>query len=139
MLYIKGLKILCGKRISMLTGLKVLSLACKCAFYRPQYNAKGRGEDLMELNFEGFEMQKMKYNSGKSLKSRWKNGLFSQLSCLLSELWLFKFSKWLIFCVFGWRQQKISYSLDKNCKCIGKIFWVLSENGIVNRFWSSCL
>ena len=25
----------------MLKGLKVLSLACKCVFYGPEYNAKG--------------------------------------------------------------------------------------------------
>ena len=28
------------KRISMLTGLKVSSSACKCVFYRPKHNAK---------------------------------------------------------------------------------------------------
>ena len=40
----------------MLTDLKVSSLACKCAFYRPEHNAK-RG-DPMKLNFECLEMQK---------------------------------------------------------------------------------
>ena len=25
----------------MLTGMKVSSLACKCVFYRPEYNTKG--------------------------------------------------------------------------------------------------
>ena len=41
----------------MLKGLKVTSLACKCAFYRP----KQRELNFMELNFEdllNFEMQK---------------------------------------------------------------------------------
>ena len=33
---------LCRKRISMLTGLKVLPLAFRCLFYRPEHNAKGR-------------------------------------------------------------------------------------------------
>ena len=37
----------------MLTGLKVLFLACICVFYRSKHNAKG---DPMELNFEGLEM-----------------------------------------------------------------------------------
>ena len=32
---------LCRKWISMLTGLKVSSLACKCVFYRPKHIAKG--------------------------------------------------------------------------------------------------
>ena len=35
------------KRISMLTGLKVASMPCKCVFYRANQNAKGG------LNFEG--------------------------------------------------------------------------------------
>ena len=39
----------------MPAGLKVLSLLCKCVFYRPSHNANG---DLMKLNFEGFEMKK---------------------------------------------------------------------------------
>ena len=32
---------LCGKRISMFTVLKLSSLACKCVFYGPEHNAKG--------------------------------------------------------------------------------------------------
>ena len=43
--------------MSMLSNLKVSSSPCKCVFYTPEYNAKG-GRDLMELNFEGLEMQK---------------------------------------------------------------------------------
>ena len=54
MLYIKSWQILCRKMISMLTGLKVSSLACKSVLYRPEH-AKG---DPMKLNFKGLEMQK---------------------------------------------------------------------------------
>ena len=39
--YIPNVTNLCRKRISMLTRLKVLFLACKCLFYRPEHNAKG--------------------------------------------------------------------------------------------------
>ena len=42
------------KRIYMLTGLKVPSLACKRVLYIPQYNAKW---GILEFNFEGLEMQ----------------------------------------------------------------------------------
>ena len=55
------LAILGRKRISMLTGLKVSSLACKCVFYSPEHNGRpyrGHKEDPMELNFDGLEMQK---------------------------------------------------------------------------------
>ena len=41
MLYTKCQQILCRKRISMLTGVKVLSLVCKCVFYKPKHNGKG--------------------------------------------------------------------------------------------------
>ena len=58
LLYIKSQQILSRKRMSMLTGLKVSSLACKCVLYRPERNAK---ENLMELDFEGLEMQNKIY------------------------------------------------------------------------------
>ena len=54
--------------IPMLTGLKVLSLECKCAFWRPEHNTKG---DPMELNLEGLEMQKWNIN-GYGSKVRWE-------------------------------------------------------------------
>ena len=44
--------------MSMLTGLKVSSLACEFVLYRPERNAK---ENLMELDFEGLEMQNKIY------------------------------------------------------------------------------
>ena len=34
------------KKISMLTGLKVSSLAFKCVFYGPEYNAKGKSHRI---------------------------------------------------------------------------------------------
>ena len=40
-LYTKSYQILCRERISMLTGLKVSSVACKCIFYRQEHNGKG--------------------------------------------------------------------------------------------------
>ena len=38
--------------MSILTGPKVSSLACKFVFYRPEHNAK---VDLMEFNCDGLE------------------------------------------------------------------------------------
>ena len=40
MLYTKSLQILHRKGIPIITGLKVSSVTCKCAFYRPELNAK---------------------------------------------------------------------------------------------------
>ena len=39
--YTKSYQVLHRKRISMLTGLKVSSLACKFVFYRSKHNSKG--------------------------------------------------------------------------------------------------
>ena len=40
MLYTKSEQMFFRKKISMLTDLKVSSLACKCVFHRPEHNAK---------------------------------------------------------------------------------------------------
>ena len=55
MLYTKSLQVLHRKGISMLTGLKVSSLTCKCVFYRPELNAKA-GPHVIEF-FSGLEMK----------------------------------------------------------------------------------
>ena len=51
--------------ISLLTGLKVSSLACKYRLYKPEHNAKG---DPMEINFEGLKMQKGNLPTDRELK-----------------------------------------------------------------------
>ena len=56
----KSGQILCIKRISMLTSVKKLSLACKCVFCTTKRNAKGG------LNFEGLEMQKQNISTDRA-------------------------------------------------------------------------
>ena len=51
-------KVLCTKNIPMLTGLRVLCLACKRVFYRPEHNVKGRPQGRSPLKVE------MKYTNG---------------------------------------------------------------------------
>ena len=57
------------KRITMLTGLKVSSLACKCVFYRRQHNTKGGPHGT---EFWRSWNEEMKYTNEQSSKSRWK-------------------------------------------------------------------
>ena len=47
----------------MLTGLKMLSLTCKCVFYRPEHNAKGRAGGI-EFTRSSNAKKKMKYING---------------------------------------------------------------------------
>ena len=44
MLYNESLKFICRTKMSMLPGLEVSYLACKCVFYRPQHNANRGGD-----------------------------------------------------------------------------------------------
>ena len=49
LLYTKSKQILFRKRITMLTKLKVSSLACKRVFYRPEHNAKGGSRIILQV------------------------------------------------------------------------------------------
>ena len=53
----------------MLKGLKVSSFACKCVFYRPEHDAKGRPHGTETCN-----NAITKYTIGESSKSRQKMG-----------------------------------------------------------------
>ena len=77
------------KNIYMPAGFKVSSLACESVFCRPEDNAKG---DLMELNFQGPEMQKWNVQTDRDERVDEKMGSFVKLSCFLSEL-VIKMSK----------------------------------------------
>ena len=61
-LYTKGLQVLHRKWISVLTGLKVSPLTCKCVFYGPELMQR---RNPMELNFASLEI---KHTNGQSLK-----------------------------------------------------------------------
>ena len=61
MLYAKSFKVLRRKGISMLTGLKVSSLTCRCVFYRPELNAKAGAHAI--------EFCKPLNTNGQSLRS----------------------------------------------------------------------
>ena len=57
----------------MLTNLKMLSLACKCVFYKPEPNAKGGSH---ELNFDGLIMQKLNIPMDRAQRVHEKNVSF---------------------------------------------------------------
>ena len=65
MLYTKIQRIFCKKRISVLAGLKVSSLACKCVFCRPEHNAEGasHGTEFCKLRIMVIKMSKMAHFS----------------------------------------------------------------------------
>ena len=100
MLYNKSQQIFCRRKMSMLTGMELLSLACKCVFYRPEHNEKEKGTPwslilkLLKWRNEIYQQIELK----EQMKKKW--GAFVYLSCLLPKLLILKYQKWLIFCIF---------------------------------------
>ena len=76
-LYTRRWQVLHRKSISLLTSLKVSSLAFKCVFYRPENNAK---QKPMELNFKSQEMQKWSIPTNVSQRGDWNMGIWGYLS-----------------------------------------------------------
>ena len=66
MLYTKRLQLLHRKGISMLTGLKVSSLTCKCVFYRPELNVKTEphGTEFCKPWKKIYKWIELKYTNG---------------------------------------------------------------------------
>ena len=97
MSYTKASKIYVQKRISILAGLTLSSLACKCVFYRPKHNAR---EDSMQLNFEGLQMQKWNIPTDRAQRAYEKNGIICLVMVFTSRLMVIKMIKNSSFSLF---------------------------------------
>ena len=104
--YIPKVSVLRRKRISMLTGLKV----------------------------EGLQMEKWNIKV-QSSKNKWKNGVICRVIMFNPIAVVIKMSKMGHFLYFLLMTAKKVIAL---AKYLGrpKRFWVISENGMVNRLWS---
>ena len=60
----------------------------------------------MELNFEGFEMQKWNISTDRAQRVDGKNKVICLVVVFTPQV-IVKCQKWLIFCIFCWCQQKI--------------------------------
>ena len=110
--------------ISMLIGLEVSSLACKCVYFTDQ-NIMQEGEP-MKLNFEGLKLQKWNIPTDEKVpidrKVDEKNGVICLVTMFPPGVMVIKMSKMAHFLYFCWQQQKFSHSLGKTFKCTWKIF-----------------
>ena len=113
---------LCRKRISMLIGFKVSSLANKYVFYRPEHMVNG---PPLKWNFKVLGMQRWHKPTERVQRVGEKNGLnylkndknqvyFQSYGYTKCKTWLFFF--------FLLTTAKISHSLGKKFKCQWKIF-----------------
>ena len=120
MWYTKNYQILCRKSISMLTGLKVSSLAFKSVFYRPEHNLK--------IGTHGIEFSKpwnaeMKHTNQKSQRLDEKNGVICLVIKFTARFLVIKMSKKNHFFIICWLQQTIHHSFGKNIKFIWNILF----------------
>ena len=95
--YTKSLQVSHRKGISMLTGLEVSSLTCKCVFYGPELNAKARPH--------GIEFSKPwnETTDGSSLRNiQKKNGVICLVIMFTSIVLVFKMSEIAIFFNLCW-------------------------------------
>ena len=76
--------------LSMFTGFKVSTVACKCVFYRPEHNAKGY---LMGLNFEVLQIQKWNIPTDRAEIVDEKNGVIYLFIMLSHKFMVIKISK----------------------------------------------
>ena len=79
-----------GKRASMLTDLKVWSLAFEFVFYRPKHTAK---RDPEEWNREGLEMQQLNIPTEKAERVDKKNGVICLFIMFTSTVMVIKMPK----------------------------------------------
>ena len=116
---------LCRKRISMLIGFKVSSLANKYVFYRPEHMVNGR---QLKWNFKVLGMQRWHKPTERVQRVGEKNGLnylkndknqvyFQSYGYTKCKTWLFFF--------FCWQQQKLVTAWAKNLSANERSSWLL--------------
>ena len=102
----------------MLIDLKVLCLACKCLFHRPEQNKKGWTH---ENEFWRFWKQNWNIPIDRAQRADEKNGVIFLFIIFSPKVMVVNMSKITIFCIFCWLQQKIGHSLSKAFQYIAKI------------------
>ena len=99
MSYNKSLQIFCRKKMPMLTGSKVSSLACKCVNFTDQ-NIIQRRRYPMELNFKCLEMQKWNIPTDRVQRVDGKNGVICLVIMFAPWVMVIKVSKMAHFLYF---------------------------------------
>ena len=95
MLCTKRYQILCRKRIYMLAGLRMLSLACKFVIYRPEHNAKG-------IEFCGSWNVKSEIYQQTAHRVDEKSGVICLVIMFTLRVMVIEMSKMIHFCIFCW-------------------------------------
>ena len=122
MSYNKSLQIFCRKKMPMLTGSKVSSLACKCVNFTDQ-NIIQRGEGPYGTEFWRSWNAEMNIPTDRAQRVDGKNGVICLIIIFTPQVMVIKMSKTAHFLYFCWCQRKISHSLYIIFMCIWKILY----------------
>ena len=114
----------------MLTGLQVLSLACKCVFHGPEHNAKGR--ESIELNFERLKNQHLNVPTNRAQRVDEKNRFTCLVITFTSRIKVIKMSKsGSLFELFAdGRKKSVSTVWEKYLSASERSHSLLSENAM---------
>ena len=117
----------------MITGLKVLSSACNCVFYRPRHTA---WRDPKELNFEGLDIQKRNIPTDSAQRVDEKNGVICLVVMFASRVMAIKMSKMAHLLFSADDSKKLVTVWARYLSVTKTAYRVLSENRMPNRLWS---
>ena len=83
---------------------------------------------------------RIKYtNHGRAQRLDEKNGVIYLVIMFTSTDMVINMSKMAHFCIFRWLQQQKKTVLVKYLSASERSYWILSENDMVNRFWTYSL
>ena len=113
----------------MLPDLKVSSLEYKRVFYRPEHNTK---RDLHGIESLVSWNGNMIYTIRESSKNRWESEIICLDIMFTRKIMVIKMSK-----MFSVDDSKQLVTVWPNYStALERTYWVISENGMVNRLWS---
>ena len=118
----------------MVTVRKVSSVGCKCLFNRPEHNTKGVTQ--WDLIFKGSEVQKSNLPTDKVQSGDEENGVICQVIMFTLRFRVINMQNMNLL-VFSADNSKKSVAVwVKPISTSRRSYWVLSENGMINRLLS---
>ena len=108
------------------------ALTCKCVFYKPEQNAKGRP---LEIEFRRSWNAKRKYTNRQWERVNEKKGVICLVIMVNSRVMVIKMSKMAQFLYFLLMSKKTLVKVWTKHLRAPKRFWARSENDMVNRPW----
>ena len=130
MLHNESQQIFCRKKMSMLTSLKVSSLACTCIFYRPEHNSKRERSPQNQI-LKVLKCRNGIYQRIELKEQMEKNGVLCLVIMFTPRVMVIKISKMAHFFLFSADASKKSVTVwKKYLRVSERSYLALSENAM---------